>query len=231
MTIGFSRADLSDVNRGLGGESNEELLSLRTGVDVSVAADCSGVYLRGGLALSHHLILKKGRSRSEGWGPCSFDVALTAKQLPAISTLPEFGKGWVDAIVLEGQIFIPLVPEEDRKPVRKMKRRTKEQRAADEAEEVAAKIAAKLGKRGEFTDRTLEVMAPQSLPLSTDRVANFNLIIEAPDGGEITACYSHMRVVQLMHWMDGQGQGYTCHAPRTKIDNAAQISQPAQAAE
>ncbi len=223
VICGFAGEDRGRVD-GILGHTDEEG---RTGVSVVVDLKNECVYLRGGAGLPHQLSFKGGQFSGQGKkrkkGPDTYEVSLDNTQLPVISKMPTFGRDWVDAEVLDGQICIPFVLEDERRPPRTFNRRTKKEieeakaiakrvgvdnpdeiasRVVDKIHEVTSGIVEKLGERA-------PAMAASQQPYST------NLYLTTPDGGEITASFDFRRVLDFVRWMDIQGQEYNHRGPET----------------
>ncbi len=153
VTFGFRVESLRAVNKALGNRDlDNEAISVS--VVTSRLNGIPGILVRSDHKSKRHLTVTEGHKIKDGEdsdgnskftrAPKKFEMSLISHQFPEISNLPPFGKGWVDAELLEGQIFIPLVAREDRVPPLQMNRRTKKERLADKAKVVVAKAAEEL---------------------------------------------------------------------------------------
>ncbi len=148
LQIEFLQADWHRVAEILG----QAAVSHWNKLEIDLSADHTGVIVRSSPAGSTglHLTHKQPPKRVDGTQRHPrMSIARTAILLSGLNRLPEFSMGEVEAqLDFDGKfIFIPLIPEADRKPVRKQVRGARSRTAPTALARAAAKFAGH-GERG-----------------------------------------------------------------------------------
>jgi len=197
----FPLDQLSEVKAALGYSAHTLVNNLR--VDLGIAPDLSGVHIKG----NPHSNLRLGVNGVKD----HIGIGKRNREADnAITQLPEFGRGEVEAVLIPSmqEIFVPLVAPEHRHAVRKHNHKPNVVEVGESEGRVAVQATA--------SDPSLDVK------MASLYAEGSQMVVRNPDGSSIHAELSFMDMVDLMNWLKRVGAKYDVQTPQSQTATAAE---------